>query len=334
MSTAGLISGIESALSVHIGALALGPAASLLLLVALTTAAVAGIDLWRIGQREERQRRLDALRAKASDRNARPIIPRMQWYERIGSIVAASRFIGTAEQQRLLGALRKAGFRQRGTLARLVACKICAALLVPVLIWALLEAKQWLIGHTVYRVISLLGAIMVSWRLPDFVLARLAGRRRRLVEDGMPDALDLLVITAEAGLALDQGIEEVARNLYLSNRPIAEEFATTAAEMQILANRSEALENLVERTGLPSLRSMTAALSQSLRYGTPLTHSLRVIAAEMRNNRIARIEERAARLPVLLTIPMMLFIMPCLMIVIGTPIGLRVIDTMRNLFKL
>jgi len=165
---------------------------------------------------------------------------------------------------------------------------------------------------------------------PDFTLSRLAARRRQRVERGLPDALDLLVICAEAGLSLDQSIEQVSEDLRASNPAVADEFATTAAEMRVLSNRAEALENLVQRTGVASLRGVTATLSQAIRFGTPLAESLRILAAEMRNERMLRIEERAARLPVLLALPLGLFILPALMIVIGTPIGLRFMDTLKN----
>ena len=102
--------------------------------------------------------------------------------------------------------------------------------------------------------------------------------------------------------------------------------------MQVLSSRGEALENLVRRTGLASLRSITATLNQAIRFGTPLAESMRVLAAEMRNARLARLEERAARLPVLLTIPLVLFILPSLFMVIGTPVALRIMDALKNVF--
>ena len=113
---------------------------------------------------------------------------------------------------------------------------------------------------------------------------------------------------------------------------MADEFAATAAEMRVLPNRSVALENLVERTGLSILRSITATLSQAIRFGTPLAESMRTLAAEMRNERLLRIEERAARLPVLLAMPLAAFIFPALMIVIGTPLALRIWDTLTVVF--
>jgi tight adherence protein C len=174
--------------------------------------------------------------------------------------------------------------------------------------------------------------LLVGWRIPDFILKRLTARRRLRIEHGIPDALDLLVICAEAGLALDQAVEQVAQDLRGSNPAVAEEFATTAAEMRVLSNRAEALTNLIERTGLTNLRSITATLTQAIHFGTPLAESLRVLAAEMRNERMLRIEERAARLPVLLSIPLALFILPCLLMVIGTPVALRVMNTFTKAF--
>jgi tight adherence protein C len=321
-----------SLLHFQIGILHFGPVETLVLALALAAALVTLWNLWRIGQREDRQERLAALRGAAIERAAMPAARGPRWYDRLGGIVAASRVIGVTEQHRLIGALSKAGFRSQGNLARFVACKLAAALLLTAALWTLTAAEGLFAAHPIYRIALVGGAAMLGWRLPDIVLSRIAARRRRQLEDGVPDALDLLVIAAEAGLSLDQAIEEVAHNLRTSNPATAEEFAATAAEMRVLADRSQALQNLVNRTGLAVLRSLTATLSQAIRFGTPLAESLRVIAAEMRNERIARMEERAARLPVLLAIPLMLFILPSLMIVIATPVVLRIADTLKNVF--
>jgi tight adherence protein C len=172
---------------------------------------------------------------------------------------------------------------------------------------------------------------MVGWRVPDIILHRLVTRRRLRLEHGMPDALDLLVICAESGLSLNQAIEEISKQLRLSNKDIADEFAATSAEMRIVPDFGKALDNMVERTGLKDLAGLVATLKQSVKFGTPLAESLRTIAAEMRAERQARIEERAARLPVLLAVPMMMFILPCLMMIIATPLVLRLMDTVKNL---
>ena len=246
--------------------------------------------------------------------------------------MAASPAIGRAEQERLLGVLAAAGIKGQASLSGFVASKLCAAFVWTGLVWLFLEWSRWYAGSPTIRIAVVFGALLVGWRIPDFVLKRLAAQRRLRLEQGIPDALDLLVICVEAGLSLDQAVEQVSRDLRPSNRAVADEFATTAAEMRVLPNRAEALQNLVERTGLTSLRSIIATLTQAIRFGTPLAELMRILAAEMRTERMMRIEERAARLPVLLSIPLALFILPCLLLIIGTPVALRVMDTFKTAF--
>jgi tight adherence protein C len=244
--------------------------------------------------------------------------------------VATTRVIGTAAQERLLAALVAAGIKGHGHLAALLTAKLCSAIAFVPLCWLALERCHLFLGATPVRLALLVGAAILGWRGPDVVLSRLAARRRVRLETGIPDALDLLVICAEAGLSLDHAIEQVSRVLRSSNPEVAEEFAATAAEMRISAVRDQAFENLARRAGIASLRGIVTALNQSIRFGTPLAESLRAVAAEMRTERLVRFEERAARLPVLMTVPLMTFILPSLMIVIGTPLALRIIDMLAR----
>jgi len=317
-------------LTIRIGQASLSPGETVVLVLTVAAALLSAYHLWRIGRQEDRRDRLMALRGAVVDRAVREQRPR--WYQRLGSIIAASPAVGTAEQERLLGVLAAAGIRGHGSLSGFVASKLCSAFITAALLWLFIEWRQWFAGSATIRVAVLLGALMLGWRIPDFILSRLAARRRLRLEQGLPDALDLLVICAEAGLSLDQSIEQVSRDLRGSNSAVADEFATTASEMRVVSNRAEALENLVERTGVASLRSITATLNQAIRFGTPLAESMRILAAEMRNARLARLEERAARLPVLLAIPLALFILPSLMMVISTPVALRLSDTLKTSF--
>ena len=275
-----------------------------------------------------RRRRLEAFRgAPIGMQTTR----RQPLYRRLGIMIAASPIVGTVEQQRLLTVLAAAGIKGRGSLANFVASKVCGGLVLAGLVWLLLEWQGLFAGGMLVRVGVIGIALILGWRLPDIILNHITRRRRLRLEQGMPDALDLLVICAEAGLSLNQSIDEISRQFYLSNRDVADEFAMTAAEMRVLPDFGQALDNLVERTGLADLRSLTATLKQSLKFGTPLTESLRMIAAEMRAARHARIEARAARLPVLLAIPMMLFILPCVMMVVATPVVLRIMDVFKDI---
>lgn len=326
MTAATLAQVAETYLTIRFGIVHLTPQDSLIVLLALAVALLAAFRLARIARHETRHARLWALRTALSERADAGRPPRPRWYERFAALIAMTPLVGRAEQQRLLGALASAGIRRQGGLAMFIASKAVSAMILVLVVANILEWRHWLTGFLTLRLALFVAALLVGWRVPDIVLSRVAAHRRLQIEQGLPDALDLLVICAEAGLSLDQSIEEVGRELADANPAVAEEFVTAAAEMRVLADRGEALKNLVTRSGLSSLNSFAATLVQGIRFGTPLAESLRILAAEMRNERLARIEERAARLPVLLTLPLTVFIMPALFMVIGTPAVLRVMD--------
>jgi tight adherence protein C len=317
----------QAHLAIHIGEMHFSPLATCILVLSVAVASLSAVNLRRIGKSEDRRKRLLDTVHRAPFHPAEPgQASRPPWHQRLGAVVAATKIIGTAEQKRLLTALVAAGIKGHGHLATLLAAKVCGGVVFMPLGWLLLEWRQFFVGAATTRFACLAGAFILGWRCPDVVLSRLAARRRAHLETGMPDGLDLLVICAEAGLSLDHAIAQVGRVLRSSNREVAEEFAATAAEMRVSPDRGQALENLAQRTGLASLRSIVSTLNQSVKFGTPLAESLQTLAAEMRSERLAHFEERAARLPVLLTLPLMAFILPSLMIVIGTPLALRIID--------
>jgi tight adherence protein C len=327
---ASLVDTARTYLTVHAGDVQLGVLDTCILILALSGAVVSALNLWRIARREDFQDRLHSLSgtAPSSAGAARP--QRSSWYHWLGTAVAETPIIGTTEQRALLSALAAAGIRGHGRLATLLAAKACSAVTFLMAGWLFLEWRGFFAGSVTIRLVIQAGAVLLGWRMPDVVLSRLAARRQMRLEQGLPDALDLLVFCAEAGLSLDQAIEQVARDLRSSSPDVAGEFAAAAAEMRVLPDRSRALENLAQRAGLASLRSIVATLNQSIRFGTPLSDSLRVLAGEMRAESLARFEERAARLPVLLTLPLMGFILPSMMIVIGTPLILRMVDFLHQ----
>jgi len=312
------------------GGISWGPIETCVLAIAIATAVLCMLNLWRIAQDENRHDRLAVMHGASFRRPDTAFARREPFYHRFAMLLAASPLVGISEQHKLLEVLATAGIKGHGHLATFIASKACGAVSVTAFLWLFLVWQGLFAGVAVLQLAALIAGLLLGWRLPDIVLSRLAAQRRLRLEQGMPDALDLLVISAEAGLSLDQAIEEVSRDLRPSNPIVAEELATTASEMRVLSNRTEALENLVQRTRLESLRSITASLSQAIRFGTPLAESLRILAAQMRSERLARIEERAARLPVLLTIPLLVFIMPGLLIVIGTGPMLRIFDFLSN----
>lgn len=169
------------------------------------------------------------------------------------------------------------------------------------------------------------GAI-AGWLVPVmFVRVRLK-RHAESVGNGLPEALELLAVCVNAGLSLDGGLQRVSAELQISQPALAEELALTWAEITIMPSREEALMNLARRIDLPAVRSVAGTLTQSLRLGTPLAQSLRSAAAEMRNDQLTELEERASQLPALLTIPVMLFILPTIFLIAAGPAALRVAD--------
>ena len=171
---------------------------------------------------------------------------------------------------------------------------------------------------------------VVGLLLPDMVVRRARRKYLSAVDAGMPAALDLLIMCAEAGLSLERVLERVSVEAEEAAPSTANEFRITANEMKILADRRQALVNMGTRTKLDSAIRLGGALAQSLKYGTPLVQALRVLATEMRQMELTRFEERAARIPVLLTIPMITFILPCIFVVVGGPAAVRVMQTFMH----
>ena len=178
-----------------------------------------------------------------------------------------------------------------------------------------------------YRVFVALGAALLGFFAPDVFIKNLVKKRAHQMELGLPDALDLLVICAEAGLSLDASLQRVSRELDLTWPELSEEFGITAGELTYLPERKLAFENLNARTNMASVRGVVNTLLQTAKFGTPLAQSLRILAAEFREQRLIRAEEKAARLPAMLTVPMILFILPTLFIVLLGPAGMSISDT-------
>jgi tight adherence protein C len=172
-----------------------------------------------------------------------------------------------------------------------------------------------------------MGAAIAGFYGPGMFLKNRSQKRGHRLTLGLPDALDLMVICAEAGLSLDAALVRVSRELEPTWPDLSEEFGITAAELTFLPERRQALENLNLRTNLAAVRGVVNTLLQTARFGTPLAQSLRVLAAEFREARLTKAEEKAAKLPAMLTVPMIIFILPTLFIVVLGPAVLGVMDT-------
>lgn len=171
-------------------------------------------------------------------------------------------------------------------------------------------------------------ALVGSYKAPDLFIDNKIKKRATAIRKGLPDALDLLVICAEAGLTVDAAFQRVARELGKGYPELGDEFALCAIELSFLTDRRQAFDNLANRVALDSVRGVVTTMIQTEKYGTPLASALRVLSAEFRNERMMRAEEKAARLPAIMTVPLILFILPVLFIVILGPAACSISDNL------
>jgi tight adherence protein C len=245
-------------------------------------------------------------------------------------VVLALNLLRTERAQQITQRLAAAGWRKQDA----VISYLFAKLVLPfgfglgALIW--LRISGFSDMSDLLRAMIAMAATVFGFMLPDIWIKNAAQKRQTKIQRQLPDALDLMVTCAEAGLSLDATLRRVSEEFAAGAPEISEEFALTVVEMEFLPDRSQALLNLADRVGLPSVRSMINTLLQSAKFGTPLSQAMRVLAAEFRDERIIKAEEKAARLPALLTVPMVIFILPSLFIVLVGPAVLRIMD---SLFK-
>src|SRR5215467_7252619 len=164
-----------------------------------------------------------------------------------------------------------------------------------------------------------IAATYVGMLLPGLFIKNQIAKRQLSIKRAFPDALDLLLICVESGMSIEAGFKKVSQEIGAQSVALAEEFTLTTAELSYLPDRRQAYENLAKRTDLEGVKAVCVALQQAERYGTPLGQTLRVMAQENRDMRMAEAEKKAAALPPKLTVPMILFFLPVLFIVILGP---------------
>jgi tight adherence protein C len=223
--------------------------------------------------------------------------------------------------------LEGAGIRSRNAVGAFVAAKLMLALGLPLFVFLLIHG--WNLPPMLRNMLIGIGAVggLIG---PDFVVRSLRKRYQHAIGQGLPDTLDMLVMCAETGLSLEPALQRVAVEIAPAHPAIANELMLTVGEFQISSDSHAVLNNLGERTGIPQVKRVVSTLSQTLQYGTPLAEALRVLSAEMRQEILTRFEEKAARLPVLLTMPMILFILPTLFMIVGGPAVLQALRLFKH----
>ncbi len=220
--------------------------------------------------------------------------------------------------------LRQAGLRSEKHLMTFLALRA----IVPVLLGVI----AFVYSSTVFadkvsppmRIGVAMIAMVFGFYLPNIGLKNIVMKRQLSIKRAWSDALDLLLICVEAGMALEPALARVAKEIGTASIPLAEELSLTVAELSYLQDRRKALDNLGKRVGLETVRSVVTSLVQSEKYGTPLGTALRVLAQENRDARMAEAERKAAALPPKLTVPMILFFLPVIFVVILGPSAILV----------
>jgi tight adherence protein C len=286
--------------------------------------------------RLERQRRFEARVAALHQPPERPdaamfIAPRLREEarsrEEAASLDMVSRLLSRQSVEALQQTLRLAGFRNRNALGLLIGAKLILLISLPVFVWLALRLTHSNPSLQFYLPIT---AAVVGLLVPDLVVAMLRGRRLASLDAGIADALDMMMICSQAGLGLEPALARVAHEIRFVHPAVAQELAQTSQDMRVNANRHLALVNLGKRTSLESLRRFSTTLMQSLQYGTPLSDALRGLAAEHRQETLIRFETKAGRLSVILTLPMIVFILPCLFMVVGGPAIVQVLHALQR----
>ena len=227
--------------------------------------------------------------------------------------------------------LMQAGIRAKDLAFFIIAARFIAPVVVGVTVVLGLYVFDFMPDWGVFKRYAVTaGALIGSYKAPDIWLKNKVTKRSHAVRKGLPDALDLLVICAEAGLTVDAAFGRVAKELGKAYPELGDEFGLTAIELGFLNERRQAFENLAMRVDLEAVRGVVTTMIQTEKYGTPLASALRVLSAEFRNERMMRAEEKAARLPAIMTVPLILFILPTLFIVILGPAACSINDSFIN----
>jgi tight adherence protein C len=220
--------------------------------------------------------------------------------------------------------LSRAGWRSPDALTVFLGVRLGAPVGMGVLLFLMLPIWFHTMTPAVHGLAALAG-VMVGAFAPTLFVQNTIGSRGQKIQRGLPDALDLFVICAEAGLSLEAALTRVAREIGPNSPELSDELGLTAIELGFLPNRRDALGNLAKRVDTPSVRGLVNTLAQTEKYGTPLAQALRVLAGEFRNMRMMKAEEKAARLPAILTVPMIIFILPPLFIILLGPAIIQVL---------
>lgn len=301
-----------------------GLVAFMVLLAVYQTALVPDPMRGRVKSLQERRDALKAGLVRSSKRRSN--IRRTDGVGYLRKLAVKLKLLQSEQTNKITLSLAQAGFRSKDALVIYQVTRLAMPLVMGLVGIILFYGMGVMAQYKNFHPIFASGLVFIGLKLPDVFISNARQKRVEAIRKSLPDALDLLVVCAEAGLTLDSALSRVAKELGRAAPELSDEFTLTSIELGFLPERRQALMHLSERVDLPALRGVVTTLVQSERYGTPLATSLRVLSAEFRNERLMKAEEKAARLPATLTVPLILFILPTLFVVLLGPASCKVMD--------
>jgi tight adherence protein C len=305
-------------------------------LVAVATLAVVLAIYAAITVRDPMNKRVKALNERreqlkagiiTAPRKRQSLVRRNQTTDNLTKTLGSFKMIQDSQIKAVQQKLAQAGIRKKEYAVTVIFARLVMPIVLGLLAATLVYWSDYFPDWSSFkRFMAFAAAVGLGYKGPDIFLQNKITKRTDLIRKGLPDALDLLVICAEAGLTVDAAFERVARELGRAYPELGDEFSLTSIELAFLTDRRSAFENLAYRVNLDSVRGVVTTMIQTERYGTPLASALRVLSAEFRNERMMRAEEKAARLPAIMTIPLIMFILPVLFIVILGPAACSIAD--------
>ncbi|WP_029728572.1 type II secretion system F family protein [Sphingomonas sp. UNC305MFCol5.2] len=285
----------------------------------------------RVKALNDRREQLKAgITASTSKRRAK-LVQKNETTDRIRSLLSSMKVLQESQIQVAQTKLLQAGIRRKEWAVAVIFGRLVLPIVIGGPILYMVYGTDMFLDWSPFKKYGLVAvSFILSYKAPDIYLKNKITKRSHAIRKGLPDALDLLVICAEAGLTVDAAFARVARELGKAYPELGEEFSLTAIELGFLTDRRQAFENLANRIDLDAVRGVVTTMIQTEKYGTPLASALRVLSAEFRNERMMRAEEKAARLPAIMTVPLILFILPVLFIVILGPAACSINDALMH----
>ena len=282
----------------------------------------------RVKALNDRREQLKAGITASTKRRAK-LVQRNDTADRMRSVLSSMKVLQESQVKVAQQKLMQAGIRSK----EWAVAVIFGRLVLPIvfgafIIWLVYVDDYFPAWGALKRYGLVAGVLILAYKTPDIYLKNKISKRSDAIRKGLPDALDLLVICAEAGLTVDAAFHRVSRELGRAYPELGDEFQLTAIELGFLTERRQAFENLASRVNLDAVKGVVTTMIQTEKYGTPLASALRVLSAEFRNERMMRAEEKAARLPAIMTVPLILFILPTLFVVILGPAACSIKDAL------